>query len=452
MQNPSQACPEALKPYEVDLWRTGILTIKDGSSFAGFCYVPDINFSGRHLKFYEQREVNMKLNSLVEKLAAFEPSGTPFISLYLNSQVNQNGREDYPIWLKNEIREHTKDLEEESEELRAFNETFERINNFLETEVENSANGIAIFAEVGGDFFQTAQLDTALPENLMVAFDRPHIFPLVRLIEQNPKYCVVWADTNHADIYVFGGENTLNIETDSEAKVEEIQNNVTHRTLVGGWSQARYQRHVENFHLQHAKETVEEVEKLMRSRKIEHLILCGDETGVIPMLKDQFSKPIEETIVSTLNLSKYDSEAEIRDATHEAMQLENAVRDKEKVERMFGAAKAAAGLGTMGVEKTLEALSNGQVEELLISADFAAIEYSAKKVKKVLKNYAPGDDNSSTEELPDTKEAGQVADELIVRALNSAAKIIFIEDESMLKEAGGVGAVLRYNMNATANG
>jgi hypothetical protein len=35
--------------------------------------------------------------------------------------------------------------------------------------------------------------------------------------------------------------------------------------------------------------------------------------------------------------------------------------------------------------------------------------------------------------------------------LNSAAKIKFIEDESLLKEAHGVGAVLRYNINATAS-
>jgi peptide chain release factor subunit 1 len=394
----------------------------------------------------------MKLNSLVEKLAAFEPSDSPFISLYLNAEVNQNGREQYPVWLKNEFRERAEDFEQESEEAAAFAETVGRINDFLENEADDAANGIAVFASLGGDFFETAQLDTAFSENLMVMFDRPHIFPLVRLIEQNPKYCVVWADTNHADIYIFGGENTLNVETETNAKVEEIQNTVTNRSQVGGWSQARYQRHVENFHLQHAKETVEEVEKLMRDQKIEHLILCGDETGVIPILKEQFSKATEEALVSTLNLSKYDSEGEIRDAAREAMKIENAVRDKEKVERMFGAAKAAAGLGTTGVEKTLEALSNGQVEELLISADFGAIQYSPKKVKKVLKNYAPGDDNSSSDELPEVRETGQVADELLVRALNSAAKIIFIEDESMLQEAGGVGAVLRYNINATANG
>jgi peptide subunit release factor 1 (eRF1) len=394
----------------------------------------------------------MKLNSLVEKLAAFEPSGTPFISLYLNSQANQNGRDQYQTWLKNAFRDEAENFEEESEEARVFAETTARINDFLENEANDSANGIAVFAGVGEDFFETIRLDVAFPENQLFVLDRPHIFPLVRLIDQNPKYCVLWADTNKADIYVFGGENTINLDTETEAKVESIKNEVTQRSKAGGWSQARFQRRIENFHLQHAKETVEEVEKLMRDSKIEHLVLCGDETSIIPLLHEQFSRIIEENVVSTLNLSQYASEDEIREKSMEVMDLENAVRDQEKVERMYTAAKSAAGLGAMGVEKTLEALSNGQVEELLLSADFGVFQYSPKKIKKVLKNYAPGDDNSSTDDLPETKDAGQVADELLVRAINSAAKIVFIEDDSLLKEAGGVGAVLRYNINATANG
>ncbi len=394
----------------------------------------------------------MKLNSLVEKLAAFEPSGAPFISLYLNSEADQNGRDGYQTWLRNAFRDEAENLEEESEEASAFAAATERINNFLESEADEAANGIAIFASVGEEFFETIQLDVAFPENQMFVFNRAHIFPLVRLIDQNPKYCVLWADTNKADIYVFGGENTINVKTETEAKVESIKNVVTQRSKAGGWSQARFQRRIENFHLKHAKETVEEVEKLMRDSKIEYLVLCGDEAGVIPLLKEQFSKIIEENVVSTLNLSQYASQDEIHEKSLEAMNIENAVRDQEKVERMYTAAKSAAGLGTMGVEKTLEALSNGQVEELLLSADFGVFQYSPKKIKKVLKIYAPGDDNSSTEELPEVKDPGQLADELLVRAINSAAKIVFIEDESLLKEAGGVGAVLRYNINATANG
>jgi peptide chain release factor subunit 1 len=307
-------------------------------------------------------------------------------------------------------------------------------------------------APAADGFFETAQLEIPFPNNRFFAFDRPHLFPLARTIDQNPKYAVLWADTNKADIYIFGGENNLNAETETSAKVEEIHNEVTNRTQVGGWSQARYQRHIENFHLQHAKETVNELDKLMRDGKIDYLILCGDESVIMPTLRPQLTKELEEKVVETFNLSQYASEDEIHQATHQAMAMKNTLEDKARVERVFDAARAAAGLGTLGVEDTLAALSNGQVEELVITSTFDAIEYNPKKVKKVLRDYAPGDDNSATDALPEVREPRQIADELIVRALNSAARIKFIEDVSLLEEAGGVGAVLRYNMNSTANG
>ncbi len=393
----------------------------------------------------------MNLNNLIEKLAAFEPNGAKFISIYLDARANQNGRDEYQAWLKTQFFEYGIQFENDTEKERKYSEIQKRISEFLENERDEAANGMAIFAEVGGDFFETVQLDEAFPNNRFFVFDRPHLFPLVRIVEQNPKYVALWADTNKADIYVFGGENTLNTETETNAKVEEIQGEKTNRSQVGGWSQARYQRHVENFHLQHAKETVEELEKLMRDRKIEHLVLCGDETTIMPILRPQLSKETDEKVIAVLNMSQYASEDEIREKTHEAVGIENAVKDKERVERVFNTAKAAAGLGTLGVEETLAALSNGQVQELVIASNFDAIKYNPKQVEQVLENYAPGDDNSATGELPEASEKRQIGDELIIRALNSAAKIVFIEDESLLEEAGGVGAVLRYNMNATAS-
>lgn len=392
----------------------------------------------------------MNLNKTIEKLAAFEPNGTKFISIYLDAHAGANGRDEYAAWLKTQFFEYSIQFEQTEDKQRAYEEIQERINNYLTNEAETSTDGIAIFAEVSGDFFETVQLDESFPNNRFFVFDRPHIFPLVRIVEQNPQYAVLWADTNKAAMYIFGGESALNAESQTEAKVEEIQNEKTNRSQVGGWSQARYQRHVENFHLQHAKETVEELEKMMRERKIEYLVLCGDETGVMPILRPQLSKETEEKVIAVLNMSQYASEQEIREKTHEAIGIENAVRDKEKVERAIGASKASAGLGTLGVEDTLAALSNGQVEELVISASFDSIRYNRKEVEQVLGNYAPGDDNSAGEELPEASEKRQIGDELLIRARNSGAKIIFIEDESLLKEIGGVGAVLRYNMNATA--
>jgi peptide chain release factor subunit 1 len=392
----------------------------------------------------------MKLTNLLKRLAEYQPDGTPFVSIYLDASPNQVGRDGYDVWLRNEIAGTRGQFEEDTPERAAFEAVIERINAFLESDKEESANGIAIFSSMDGEFFETVQLDEPFPNNRFFLFDRPHIFPLARIIGQNPKYAVLWADTNKASIYLFGGENILDVETETTHKVEEIQNEKTNRTQVGGWSQARYQRHVDNFTFHHAKETVEELEKVMNRGNVEYLFLCGDETTIMPVLRPQLSKATEDKVVGVLNMSQYHSEEEIREKTGEAMSVHNAVLDKACVERMKDAAKAAAGLGTLGVENTLAALSNGQVEELVIASNFDAINYDPGKVEEVLEAYAPGDDNSTADGLPEPTEKRQIADELIVRALNSSAKITFVEDDSLMREAGGVGAVLRYNMNATA--
>jgi peptide subunit release factor 1 (eRF1) len=98
------------------------------------------------------------------------------------------------------------------------------------------------------------------------------------------------------------------------------------------------------------------------------------------------------------------------------------------------------GLGITGMGKVLQALFNGQVQELYISSNFDNIEYNAGQVNKIFKDYAPGID----EDLPSAKRTGLVIDEVLRIASQSADDIWFIDDDALLKEAGGVGALLRY--------
>ena len=394
----------------------------------------------------------MKLTDLIKKLGAFEPDGYPFLSLYIDARADSTGRDNFQIWLKKQLSEKAELYKNNEEEAGRLDRTVEKINNFVDEEVDPQANGIAIFASLGdSEFFEAIQFSVAVEESKIFNFDRPHIFPLAKIIGQNPKYAVLWADTNKADIYVFGGENHIRADRDADPKVENIQNTVTNRTSVGGWSQARYQRHIENYHLQHAKEVVSEVETIMSKLSIDHLILCGDESTIMPTLRPQLPKALEEKVIGTLNISQYDSIDEIREKTRGLFDKDHAERDKKQVERVLDAANSAAAVGTLGLEDTLKALSNGQVQELVLSADFETIDYKPASVEKILNDYAPGEDQSSVDTMTIVYNVGEIADELITRAINSDAKIIFIDDPSLLEEVGGVGAVLRYNMNATAS-
>ena len=129
------------------------------------------------------------------------------------------------------------------------------------------------------------------------------------------------------------------------------------------------------------------------------------------------------------------------------MRVENATSDAEKVKRLLNEYRAD-GLAVVGVAATLAALSNGQVEELFISASMRGIRYDEQEVKKVMAAYAP-----ATGQTADASEPRTIADELVRRAETmSSARVTFIEDEALLASAGGVGALIRYHITDTAGG
>src|SRR5918997_1533331 len=170
------------------------------------------------------------LDKLLGRLAEFEPVELPFISLYLNAQANEVGRTDFDRFLRKEFSERAKTYAAHSPERESFDRDVERITEYLK-DVRPSANGVVVFACAGADdFFLGAVLDA-----------------------------------------------------------EEIQNVKTNRSQVGGWSQMRYQRHLENYHLQHAKEVVETLERTVRDEGIEDVIIAGDEQ-IVPLLREKMPK------------------------------------------------------------------------------------------------------------------------------------------------------------------
>ena len=373
----------------------------------------------------------MKIEKLIERLTNFEPTELPFISVYLNAEPNEHGRDDFNVFLKKQLSMHQNNYEEHTPERDSFDKDLKRINEYV-TNVSSSANGIAIFACSGADgFFETREFNVPFENDLFFVYNRPHIFPLARLYEQNPKYAVVAADTNSANIHVFKRKNAL--------EKEEIENFKTNRTDQGGWSQARFQRHIDNFHKQHAKEVIEELDKIVRDENINQIILVGDETVIIPLLKDELSDFLEEKIAGTIRLNIDTPEHELLEECEKEIHRYDTLADKEKIDKLMEQ-NYDEGLGVTGAEHTFAALANGQVQELYIDAKFDEIEYDENTLVKLMKAYAPGIDR----ELPDSHKARLIVDELIKLGFQTADSVRFIEDENLLKKAGGIGALLRY--------
>ena len=373
----------------------------------------------------------MRQFNLVKKLLDAQPNGSPFISVYLNTEPNETGKKDYDIFLKKQLSDHLAVLEAGSEERENFESDSKKISDFADS-LDPSTRGAAVFASAGNDeFFQTFEFAVPFTENEFFLFDRPFIFPLVRLMDRNPTFAVLAADTNSAYISV--------VRRAEEIKREDIQNTKTNRSEVGGWSQMRYQRAIDNFHQQHAKEVVEELEKIIRPGFIEHVVLVGDQAVIVPLLREAMSEELSKKVIDSLAFNVNTPEHEVAEAAQEAVAQHLAAADKETVDHLLEV-NYDGGIGVTGVEKTLEALLNGQVQELYLSADPDSIVYREGDIKVLLKTYAPGLDDGA----PDLNEKEYLIDELIKQAALSADSIRFVEDEHLLKTAGGVGAILRY--------
>lgn len=369
----------------------------------------------------------------MEILAALEPSPYPVISLYLSLAPNQHGREDYPQFVRKVFNERAKAFPQQSPERDSFDRDATRVLEYLDAEKQPSWHGLAIFACSGAELFEAIPLETPFDDHWLFVGSVPHLYPLAKLIDTYPRYAAVMLDTNRARILVFSLAAT---ERD-----EKIVSDKTRRNSQGGWSQARYQRRVEDMHMHHMKDVAEALDKVVREEGINQIVIAGEEIAV-PKLREQLPKHLAEKIVDVIKLKRHAQAASILEDTLTSIRLKDAESDAEKVQELFDEWQGS-GLGVAGPEATLRAFELGQVEELIITGSVDTL----KPVQNLPADSA-GDMKADTSAPQGGLDEARLnlSAELIKRAQQTAARIRFIEDATLLEEVGGVGALLRFRI------
>jgi peptide chain release factor subunit 1 len=362
-----------------------------------------------------------QLSEQLDRVAATDPGPFPVVSLYLDLRPNERGRDRFEQFLKKELTERVNTYPAKGPERDSLEWDANRIREHV-ANIDPSVNGLAVFACHGADLFEALELAAPIDGHRLYVSDRAHLYPLARLIDEYPRYLALVTDTHSARVFVFA-INELE-------KTEQIEGQKPKHHKQGGWSQARYQRHTENLHLHHAKEVVDQVARIVREEQIDKIVIVADE-AIMPLLREHFPKEISERIVDVLKLDVHANERAVLEATIEALRKKDAEGDRERVDEMIGAYRAN-GLVCVGREQTRRALQMGQVDELLITAAPDAL--------------APKKDKGAAKERGELSRGETTADDLIIQARNTSAKIRFIEDPSLLEPVGGVGAFLRFKL------
>jgi len=361
------------------------------------------------------------LSTQLERLTAVDTGPFPVVSLYLNLQPGQTGRDNVEPFLRNEFVERLDTYAAGRPERQSLEQDAAKIREYVAT-VPPMVNGLAVFACAAADLFETIELAAPIEQHRVYISDEPHVYPLARLMDEYPRFAVLLADTQSARIFVIAANHV--------EQTEEVHGTKTRRHKAGGWSQTRFQRHIDNYREQHAKEVVDALGRIALAESICSIIIAGDEV-IVPLLKAQLPKQLAAKIVDVVTLDKRAPLKAIVDAGMASMRAKDVETDRERVEALVSAYRAG-GLAVLGPASVRAAFEIGQVEELVITADPTIISTDDVATRPA----------SDAERTP----AEVTADELIVKARSTSARLRFIEDASLLSPFGGVGAFLRFRL------
>jgi hypothetical protein len=354
------------------------------------------------------------LEDALDILADYESDATPVISLYLDLRPDQRGA--VKSFIDSAAKEH-----------EALEADFDRIRAYLKDEVQPSTQTLAIFSSSGDPgLFQAHQLEGAIDGNRLYIDREPHVFPLARLADQYGTYAALLLNTNSARIYVFSAG--------AAQRQEKVRNKKGKRVSAGGWSQARYQRRVQNLHQKHIKEVAEAVEQIVREDGVARVLVAADDVA-LPALREHLSPQARELLAEVGGLDVKSGDADVFRATLDAFREADGQSDADRVSEVLNAYRAH-GLATVGVTGVKAALERGQVDRLLVPAIPAT---------SAADQQSSGVDSSGTKE-----QRGQVdeavVEELVTLARRTDADITFVEEAQLLEPAKGVGALLRFRV------
>ena len=184
------------------------------------------------------------------------------------------------------------------------------------------------------------------------------------------------------------------------------------KRATGGWSQARYQRHIDKHRKDFAEEVSKQLIDLDKEVDAKHIVLAGDEVAIAP-LQGQLPATLLEKVRTVLRVHIRTPRDEIEAMVDPVARQLEADDAATLVEQLVSALRGS-GLASMGLDEVRTALNNGQVDVLLI-------------------------DDASTIDPQDRAS-------LVAQAAATGATIEIVDRDEQLLQLGGVGALLRYRV------
>ena len=303
----------------------------------------------------------------VDRLVAFRPSGAPVLSVYVSvpyepgdlkglhgrfTSLLQSAQEEIDFdELDHDARESLRfDLKLVAEEVAPGADRFK-------------GRGLAVFACHGADLFERVVLPRPVRERVVIDAT-PYLRPLLAVLDECHRYCVVVVEREHSWIYEFF-MGSLEEAKKVHGRALRAPN---HAGGWQGWKEDRTHHKAALLARRHYRETAARVDEVMRRTAAELLIVGGHQETVaefLPFLPHPIRTRVAGTFTvdpATMSPGQVRERADEIAAAHERREEERLVTETLEL-------VAAGGFAAAGLEWCLMAANEQAVQLLLVHGD-----------------------------------------------------------------------------------
>jgi peptide chain release factor subunit 1 len=306
---------------------------------------------------------------------------------------------------------------------------FERIKAYYVDEfTRNGARGLAIFAAGLDNVWRPLPLTEPVQDHARVGRTL-YLAPLVPLLGRGEGALVLVVGRERAQFYRLHGGRLAEVADHTEEQPGQHDQ--------GGWSQARYQRHIEKLVGEHLREVADELDRLVRVlHGPQVVIVTTDETRA--EFEDLLSKEAHRAIVGWAHAEAHAQAPELLELATPVLERWRDERETETLERWREEA-GRHGRAAAGWEQTLEAASDGRVDLLLFQDGASHSAAACPRCGRVSVNDGKCPlDGTSMEHSDDG------LDLAVHQTLRHGGTVWAVRHHQDLEPVEGIGALLRF--------
>jgi len=292
-------------------------------------------------------------------LASFRSSKGCAISLYLDLDPSASPT---PAGAETKLRALLAQADKERqdglahEQKVALEGDLARIRDWWDGEFDrDGSRAYALFASALDGLWRTLPLSLPVTDRVSIASELC-LAPLVPLVGRDDNALVAFVGRERGQVFRLRGGRLVEELDESEEQPG--------RHDQGGWSQARYQRHIEKLVRDHIRTVGGEIDRRVRGHGGPDLVIVAPEE-LKPEIEGALSAETREAVVGWAHAEAHASPADLLDAVKPHLDCAHGARQQAALER-FREELGRGGRACAGWADTLAAASDGRVELLLV--------------------------------------------------------------------------------------